>query len=589
MDYLTCADLHLARECPTKLYYKKHGYQTDRAIDHQEQGLASGSLILEKIAQILYPNGIPCPHSTPHLKAGTTWFNAQFLSAGKLARIDILVVQDDRLEIIDIKNKTFDSKENRELELYRQSNIFRSKRTGEVNGEWRSSIEEVAWQKWILQELYPQWHIDCFLLMPDRYKTCAIANLLGQFRITDRGQVEFLGNPEELQAQHFLALVNINPEVAEVLPSLQASAVEYLRQLELGFPKVISPLGKHCRDCEFSQGYRECWGELALVQPHIFDLYQMGRLNGSGQPLVNELISQGKVSMYDIPPAELTDSAYNQRQLIQMEYTKKNQEWISPRLGKLLRSYSYPLHFIDFETARTLIPAVAGLRPNEQITFQWSCHTFVDATSAPIHQDWIEVENPFPNLEFAQSLIQHLRQFGEHKGTVFTWGSHETSVLKDLHRQMALYGYDHLPLHRSLAKFISKTKFVDLDSVTRSHYFHPLMKNRTSLKVVVAAIWHSYPYLHQVPHFRPYLVDNPPAGEILSPYSALPKQIIADRPTGISDGNSAMLAYWEIVCGRSKDNPQLIAKWLKLLRQYCCLDTMAMIMIWHHWYTQTEV
>lgn len=590
MVYLTNADLQLAQECPTKLYYKKHGYGVTRQMDYHERCFSDGSLILEKIAQILYGEGIHC-HSlqdTPQLTADITLFSPQFVSAGKLAKVDILRVHADRLQIIEIKSKTFDSKANRELELYRNLNIFRSKRTGEVNGDWRSAIEGVAWQKWILQELYPGLAIDCFFLLPDRYKSCSVPNLLGQFRISAEGQVQFEGSAEQLKQEHFLSLVSIDPEVEEVLPHLQASATLPLQYLADGFPKIESPLGKHCRDCEFSQGYQECWGELATVEPHIFDLYQMGRLGAHGQSLANELIKQKKVSMYDIPAEELTDSTYNQRQLIQMEYTKKNKEWISPQLGKLLRSYSYPLHFIDFETARTLIPTAPGLRPNEQITFQWSCHTLKDADSAPIHQDWIEVSTPFPNLEFARSLIQHLSQFGEHKGTVFTWGSHETSVLKDIHRQMVLYGYEHLPLNRSLEKFISKTKFVDLDSVTRSHYFHPLMKNRTSLKVVVAAIWTSFSYLHHVPYFRPYLVSNSSNGQISSPYSSLPKQIIGDRPISISDGNSAMLAYLEIVCGQAKNNPKSIERWLQLLRQYCCLDTMAMIMIWHHWQTQTQ-
>jgi hypothetical protein len=312
----------------------------------------------------------------------------------------------------------------------------------------------------------------------------------------------------------------------------------------------------------------------------------MGRITCDGVPLVNQLVKNGKVSLYDIPLDELTDPTYCQRQLIQIEYTKKNREWVSPQFSKILAGYGYPLLFIDFETARTIVPWDQGLRPNEQVAFQWSCHRITADDPSPQHQDWLDVDTPFPNLGFVEALWETIAPHGDPIGTIFTWGSHEVSVLKDIQRQMALYGYDHLPVARKLERLLHKGRFVDMDALTRSHYFHPLMKQKTSLKWVLSAIWKTNDYLHQHPHFSPFLKIED--GEVLSPYASLPKVTIDQKEVGITDGSGAMLAYLEIICGDSSDRPENKEKWLKLLQQYCQLDTLAMVIVWYHWQKLTK-
>ncbi|MFN3926013.1 MAG: DUF2779 domain-containing protein [Pseudanabaenaceae cyanobacterium] len=590
MEYLTTQDLRLAYSCPTKLYYKKHGYPMTLDLDSYRKSLSDGYLIIQKIAQLLYPEGILCEGvadtSEKLAKAGTL-FQASACAHYKFACIDILSRQQQKVDIIHVKNRSFDSKANTELGIHRKLNIFRSKRTGEVNSDWRPVMEDIAWQKLILMELYPDWEIHTYLLMPDRYKTTQIKHCLRQFRIYPDQRVEFLGDVQALRASHFLSLVPVDAEVMAVMPRLKTQAEIYIQQLLAGFPRPVSQLGKHCRDCEFKSGYQECWGELAQVEPHIFDLYQVGRMTLNGKPLVNELVQQGKASMYDVPLGELSDSTYSHRQLIQIEYTQKNREWIAPQLKKILSQFTYPLHFLDFETARVIIPWDAGLRPNEQVAFQWSCHTIDSPNADPVHDDWIDIDTPFPNWNFVQSLWEKLAPTGEPVGTILTWGSHEFSVLKDIQRQITIYGSHHLPISRKLDQLVQKGKFVDMDNLTRSYYFHPLMKYKTSLKWVIAAIWKTNSYLHTHPYFSSYIqIEN---GEVISPYASLPKQWIDDREVTIMDGSEAMLAYLEIICGAKSDRPEIVSKWVQLLKQYCSLDTLAMVMIWYHWHTQLAI
>ncbi len=593
--YLTAYDLRLALSCPTKLYYQKAGYAATAEMDRYSRSFSDGSLILQKIAQLLYPQGVAIADGADALKylqqhQSATIFASRFRSQHKQADVDILHKQDGAVHIIATKPRSFDSKEHQELQRTRGLSLFRNKRTGEVNGDWRNTIEEVAWQKWILSELLgDRTNITCALLLPDRHKACGIDNLLRQFTIrpskngSEPAIVEFMGDASQIQQKHCLTLVDISAEVDEVLSPLQAKAQPYLELISQKLSKQTAPLGKHCRDCEFKEGFKECWGELAEVQPHIFDLFQMGRVVSDGEPLVNQLIRQGKVSLYDMPLEQLTDTTYSDRQLVQIEYTKKNREWYSPQLPRLLEKFRYPLHFIDFETARLLIPPAAPLRPNEQIAFQWSCHTLYAPDTPPTHSDWLDTSNPFPNIDFAHSLMAYLNAPQHQGGTIFTWGTHEASVLKDIQRQMAIYGYHQPSLKHWLEQISRKSALVDMDALTRQHYFHPLMKHRTSLKWVVSAIWTTNAYLHHIPYLRELYQEE--EGQVLSPYAALPKlQLEAQKPAiAITDGSGAMLNYLEIMYGASSNRPDICETRRQLLHQYCRMDTLAMVIVWLHW------
>jgi hypothetical protein len=44
-----------------------------------------------------------------------------------------------------------------------------------------------------------------------------------------------------------------------------------------------------------------------------------------------------------------------------------------------------------------------------------------------------------------------------------------------------------------------------------------------------------------------------------------------------------MLAYQDLMYGKHKNDSEIKLKWHELLSQYCCLDTMAMVIIWLHW------
>ena len=624
--YLTKSDLKTARSCTTKLYYKKLGYPTVDRVDSYTRILADGNFIISKIAHLLYPEGIyisanlnsdesianAVQETISQLqKENVILFEPVLYHQHKLARADILVKQGDRIEIIEIRSKGFDSQAHEDLIKYRNLSLFRNKRTGNVGGEWKYIIEDIAYQVGILQEMLAEHlpdfaaQISPYLLVPDRAKTTAIDNLTSYFQIERLSihrnsfskfngiKVNFTGDINEIERDRFLTKVSIETEVAELIEPVIASAQKYIDYLIDQSPEIFAPISKSCKGCEYRasdrdprDGFKECWGDLADREHHVLDLYQMGRIGGNETPLVNELIKQKKVSMFDVPLEELNDYTYSYRQLVQIEHTQKNKEWISEYLPKIVQQVEYPIHFIDFETSRMAIPYRAGMQPYEQVAFQWSCHTLTEPEALPIQTEWLDLDNTFPNFQFAESLMECLGD----RGTILTWATHENSVLRDIYYQMQAYDYQNPQLQTWLANTAKlgskgKSNLVDMNALTLKHYFHPLMKGRTSLKCVLPAVWKTNPYLHEIPWFKEYYraID----GKVLSPYDVLSQLQIGDRVQVVNEGAGAMLAYQDLMYGENRnlgiDNQAARSQWKELLYQYCRLDTMAMVIIWTHW------
>jgi hypothetical protein len=353
-------------------------------------------------------------------------------------------------------------------------------------------------------------------------------------------------------------------------------------------------LSAACRECEYRateagqpDGFRECWGRLADVKPHLLDLYHVGNAGGRGGPVAEQLIQERKVRLYDIPRDSLVKAdgsvgEVNKRQLIQIDHTRDNSEWISEELPAILRSFRYPLQFIDFETTAVAIPYHAGMHPYEPVAFQWSCHT-VDAPGAtPRHAEWINVEDAFPNFEFAETLYRHLGR----DGTVFMWATHENTILRRILEQMPMRGYRNPALAQWLQWIIRDRgertgRLVDMNQLCLKHYFHPLMKGRTSIKVVCDAVWKSKPALRA--EYPDYLKLQD--GEVLSPYASLPPLEIGGRPVVVAEGTGAIRAYEAMMYGVERGDAETKVRWRDLLRQYCRLDTLAMVWIWRHWST----
>lgn len=581
------------------------------------QMLAEGGYIIGKLATIIYP-GIEVKGTTAEAiikttellqQENTTLHEAAIQSGQKIIRIDILKKTGNIFELIEVKAKSFDGDDNDASE---KKNM-------------EAYIEDVVFQTIVLQEAFPKATIESYLLMPDKSKRTEIEGLASWFNVLpqiesttgkfNKVEVEFVVKDNQdyeskrqlILNDSLLQLLPLNDKVVKLSPVIQNRIAKFLRILNSDFVYETDDykIDKNCKSCEYKageadlrDGFKECWGEMADVSPHIFDLYYGGGIGHYTKGFYyDELIAQKKVSLYDIDSERLkkTDGEYGSRairQILQIDNTRKNEEWHSDSIKSSLESWQYPLHFIDFETYTGAIPYHHIMRPYEVIAFQWSCHTIHKPGEEPVHNEWINTEQSFPNFRFAESLMN---QIGD-KGTPLMWATHENTVLRAILGQMEVFGYENEVLKDWLSNTTKdddmgrEGRLVDMNAFTFQHYFHPYMKGKTSIKKTLPAIWNYHPYLHEIPWFKIYCKTDE-AGNILDPYQTL-KQIFADQSPEdiiagkeleevVKEGSAAMKAYRDMMYG----DPSQKEKIKRQLLEYCKLDTMAMVIIWEHWKT----
>ena len=603
--HLSKTDFKIAQSCAAKLWYKKHGYQTATDQDEYMMMLADGGYMVGKMAQLLYPDGINIDGRTDGAiertealleKEDVILFEAAIQSEHKLIRVDILEKKGNTLRLIEVKSKSFDS-----IEFMTKTQLGKKY----FVGDWKDYIQDITYQKFVLQEKFPNSKIECFLFLPDKAKTTPVEGLINWFQLIEvqksptfrAVEVEFTGDLKELQTAHILELVDVNQEVEVEMNEIIHNSKIYLEALAKD-EQIKTPISTVCRDCEYTvtdeahqiSGFKKCWGGLADVKPHILGLTQLGNINNRKdfKNIINDLIKDRKVSIYDVPIEVLTnpngEPYYKNRPYYQR--TQKS-EFLLDGFKEAINNIKYPLHFIDFETSQMAIPYHRDMRPYGKVIFQWSCHTISHPGAEPVHSEWINADESYPNFRFANALKN---QVGD-DGTLMTWSPYENVMLKNIFNSMKDQGIDDAELHNWLertAKHFDEddTNIIDMNILALNYYFHPLMGGRTSIKVTLPAVLHSC----SSPRVEKWLKEENlfsrnDAGDLINPYELLPHIEIYEQAEKIKDGAGAMRAYQDMMYGKDSRDSIIKEKYRNGLLKYCKLDTLAMVIIWEHWMT----
>jgi hypothetical protein len=598
---LSKSDFTLARSCATKLYYKELGYPQNTDDNPYLAMLAEGGYMVELLAKQLFPDGVAVEYDPrdPVGSAGrtaellardeATLFEATLLHDRLLARVDILRKRGNRFELIEVKSVSFDSDEAREL----PAGPFRGKRAPyPITSKFVPYLEDVAYQVHVLSLCYPDAEIVPYLMLVDQARRTTIDGLPAMFRVRREVDghdlvVEFVGDVEAVRRDDLLARVDVREEVRLMLPEVAEAASAFAALLGDEQPtRAETPISWDCRGCEFrvgadepENGFRECWGKLGAVTPHIFDLYKFGATKLDGERVADLMIAGGRVALDDVEPAHLvrrdgSPTAASFRQLVQIEHTRSGTPWIGNGLAPALASLTYPLHFIDFETSLLALPYHKGMRGYEKVTFQWSCHTVAAPAARPVHREWLNNVDRWPNVEFARTLRDAI---GE-EGSVLTWSHYEGNILKEIRGQLERYAINDPALDGWIERVIDH-RIVDLCRLCEKEFFHPGMRGRVSIKVVLDTLWKADATMRA----RYVEWSGQAADPGVGPYEGLPPVRVAGRELNVADGTGAMQAYTAMLYGVERDEPDVRTAWEGLLRRYCELDTLAMVLIWDHW------
>jgi hypothetical protein len=599
--YLSKSDFKVARNCPTKLYYRKHSYPSNKDENPYLEFLADGGYMIETIAKLLFREGREIDFDSSEnaftktmaaLNGGdATLFEATLIFQNLLARVDILEKTGNRIRLIEIKAKGFNSEEE-------GVNPFRGARGG-ILAEWREYLEDVAFQTHILQNLFPEASIESCLCLVDKAVICDADAVFDKFLLTppdkskssktfNRPQITFIGDVEALRRHSFLKIVDVSDEVAELSADIRLAIEQFSHSVSGREPtRIPAQLGVRCKKCEYHKGsekngFRECWGHLSDPVPHLLDLYRVDALGKNGGT-ATRMIEEGRCALLDVSKSDLRGRLKN-RQAIQLEWSAKKREFIDSRLQSRLGKCVYPLNFVDFETSRLAVPYHAGMRPYEQVCFQWSCHTIPAPGLDLEHKAWINLVDAYPNFEFAESLMDAVKG----GGTFFVWSPFERTALREIHEQMNKYH----PKDRRLAKWLNGMvddagPIVDLCELAKEFYFHPLMNGSLSIKDVLPAVWFESELVRNHPWFQDYLRYGENA-RLLEPYQTLEALPFGENNGDeaaevVREGTAAMRTYQEMLYGLRKADVAYCNAKKNLLLNYCKLDTAAMVMIWMHW------
>jgi predicted RecB family nuclease len=295
-----------------------------------------------------------------------------------------------------------------------------------------------------------------------------------QYRVLSRGGLDvasaclahinrsYVFQGGSIDVRQFFKIRNLTRRVERMLPELTFRLRAFSSVLNQSKAPNF-PTGPHCKapvTCEF---FDRC------NPPRPDD--HVGYLPRIQASAVDELVEMGVESIRDIPD----DFPLNERQRRACTSVQTGEPWFSADLGKELERLKYPLFFMDFETVNPAIPRFPGMRPYDQLPFQWSVHVLREPGTALDHHEFLATDASDPRREFVASLCPVLGK----SGSIVVYSAFESQRLSEL----AAW----LPEFSGRIKKI-QSRLWDLLPVVRSHVYHPKFLGSYSIKNVLPAI-----------------------------------------------------------------------------------------------------
>lgn len=646
MTRLTKSLFKMGLECPAKLFYAMRPQEFANAStgDSFIESLAEGGYQVGELAKRMFSDGVEVRslgHSnqveeTNKLLAlpEITIFEGAVAFGNLFARVDIIRKKGPSIELIEVKAKSYDPANTKFLS---ESSTV-------------PYLRDIAFQRYVFSLAHPELASDikCALLLPDKSRVATVDGLNQQFPILRQGgQILFARRAATSIGDPILTMVPVSMETQSIIagdievPGYTGTfndAIKFMSQRVETGQMALPPIGPHCSKCQFvsegneepqklRNGLHECWqmhGVSAADSRNgtVLDIWKFSRKA--------DLIKSGKLRLKDVcredisPTPKAIGLSQSERQWMQIsgDLRGQSQFYIDRQLiADEMKTWVYPLHFIDFETSRVAVPFRLGDRPYSTIAFQFSHHVMNDDFSVSHSSQFLDCRPGFnPNLGFIRALI---RSLGHDRGTVFMWSGHENTILKDLYGEIRKNPPNDVEtLEPFLLSLTSDAKsgrvggraMYDLCRLAERAFFHPMTKGSSSIKKVLPAAMESSDWLRerysqaiygkglQIPSLNfeaadPIVWWQRDRENIVNPYRKLPpifpnlssttKDINAldpDTDLEVADGGGAMTAYGRLQFEAL--SPSMRSDIEAALLRYCELDTLAMVMVveaWREW------
>lgn len=329
---------------------------------------------------------------------------------------------------------------------------------------------------------------------------------------------------EELDINGLFKIVDVTSEVIVLQSNISNILKEFETYLNDKENEPNVDIGKHCHNPYVCDAKEHCW----KVQRGISD-YSIFNIFNLGSKKQIELYNQGIINIGDIP--QDFDMTANQLQAVE-NYKSKTTFIDKKSIKTFLQNLTYPIYHLDFETYQQAIPQYKGLKPFEQIPFQYSLHIeHEDGTLE--HKEYLAQDGIDSRYELAQKLCSDI----PNDVTILAYNmSFEKGVIKRLANSFPDLEHHLLDINENIQDLMNPFQ--------KKYYVTPDMNGSYSIKNVLPAL---------VP-------------EMEQAYKEL---------DSVQNGTQAMNAF----AGMSNLEYSEKIKLRKALLEYCKLDTLAMVSV----------
>ncbi len=466
-------------QCPKNLYLTIHRPEVETPITPDQQARFDQGNVVGAEARKRFPGGVLVDNApwdfigslkkTRELLSAQTEviFEAAFEHKGLYARADIIV-------------------HNKETGRW---NVFEVKSSLKVKEE---QVQDVRLQTWIMVqcglpiEKVSLWHLNPDCVHPQ------FENLFVEVDLTEK----------------------VRENYSQVLPKLK-SLFEMIRSSQ----EPVVPIGPQCAspyDCGFKA---HCWQEHQVPALSVFQIPQI-------REKAWEFFEKGILRLDDPQIEGLSDL---QKRMV--EVSNSGVRFCnSAGIQQALKSWQFPLVFLDFETISPAIPRYPGTRPYSQVPFQFSVHVWREKSEKLEHFEYLATGGQDSRRELIQSLLQAC---GTEGSIVAYYAEFEKSRIEELAQCFPEFQKELLAL---------AARLVDPLPILREHVYDPGFHGSFSLKKVGPALLGS---------------------------------VFSYQDLKVADGLACQRAFEQMIDSTtSEEKKQNLRQWIL---EYCKRDTLVMV------------